>query len=230
MRIVGFCAHPDDVEFFFLGFLLACQANGHEIGWVIATDGRIGFRDGFGHLSEAELAELRRKEAMAAGELAGVRPSFLEWPDGAMKDDAATVDRLAGVLQDLAPGLVITHSANAYHADHRALSHALSRAAQGRVPILFAEPMRGIGFEPMCYADITAHFPRKRDAILCHVSQCPGEMVQMVETANAFRAMQCDLPAGGFAEAFRLGEGLASSDIEALLPEGLVRAPAARMS
>jgi N-acetylglucosamine malate deacetylase 1 len=230
MRIVGFGAHPDDVEFFFLGFLLACQANGHEIGWVVATDGRIGFREGYGHLSEAELAELRREEAIAAGELAGVRPMFLDWPDGAMKDDAASGSRLAGVLQDLAPGLIVTHPANDYHADHRALSLALTRAAKGRVPILFAEPMRGIGFEPMCYADITAHFPLKRDAILCHASQCPGGMVQMVELTAAFRAMQCDLPPGSFAEAFRLGEGLALSDVEALLPEGLIRSPAARMS
>jgi N-acetylglucosamine malate deacetylase 1 len=230
MRIVGFGAHPDDVEFFFFGLLLACQASGHEICWAVATDGRIGFRYGFGHLSEAELAELRRKEAIAAGELVGVRPVFLEWPDGAMKDDATTVDRLAGVLQELAPDLVITHPANDYHADHRALSRALSRAARDRVPILFAEPMRGIGFEPTCYADITAQFPCKRKAILCHVSQLPEEMVQMVETTNAFRAMQCGLQAGCFAEAFRLGEDLALSDVVALLPAGFVRTPAASMS
>jgi N-acetylglucosamine malate deacetylase 1 len=230
MRIVGFGAHPDDVEFFFFGLLYACQANGHEIGWVVATDGRLGFTKGYGHLSQTELASLRQKEALAAGELIGVQPVFLDWPDGALNDDAATVNRLAGLLQDLAPDLVITHPANDYHADHRALSLALSRAAKGRVPILFAETMRGIDFEPMCYADITVQFPRKRDAILCHVSQCPEGMVQMVETTNAFRAMQCDLQAGSFAEAFRLGEGLASSDVESLLPEGLVRPPAARMS
>ena len=230
MRIVGFGAHPDDVEFFFFGLLLACQANGHEIGWVIATDGRLGFTEGYGNLSQAELAGLRQKEAMAAGELIGVRPVLLDWPDGSLNHNAATVNRLAGLLRDLAPDLVITHPANDYHADHRALSLALSRAAKDRVPILFAESMRGIGFEPMCYANITAQFPRKRDAILCHVSQSPERMVQMVETTNAFRAMQCDLQAGSFAEAFRLGEDLALSDVEALLPEGLVRPPAARMS
>jgi len=230
MRIVGFGAHPDDVEFFFLGFLLACQANGHEIGWVVATDGRIGFREGYGHLTEDGLAALRREEALAAAGLFGVLPVFLDWPDGAMKDDAASESRLAGVLEDLAPDLIVTHPANDYHADHRALSLALTRAARDRVPILFAEPMRGIGFEPMCYADVTAHFPRKRDAILCHASQCPEGMLQMVELTAAFRAMQCDLPAGSLAEAFRLGEGLALSDVAALLPEGLLRAPAARMS
>lgn len=230
MRIVGFGAHPDDVEFFFFGLLHACQLNGHEIGWVVATDGRLGFTKGYGHLSQAELAALRRKEAVAAGELIGVRPVFLDWPDGSLTDDAATASCFAGLLQDLAPDLIVTHPANDYHADHRALSLALRRAAKGRVPILFAETMRGIDFEPMCYAGITAQFPRKLDAIRCHVSQSPEWMVQMVETTNAFRAMQCCLEAGHFAEAFRLGEDLELRDVQSLLPEGLVRPPAARMS
>jgi len=39
MRIIGFGAHPDDVEIFFFGLLAVYRAAGHEIGWVGATDG-----------------------------------------------------------------------------------------------------------------------------------------------------------------------------------------------
>ncbi len=227
MRIVGFGAHPDDVEIFFAGFLLSCQAHGHEIGWVIATDGRLGFEGDFKRLSQAQLAAARREEALAAGQRAGVQPVFMGLPDGSLKADAELAARLAGQVEALSPDIAVTHSPNDCHADHRALSMALSAATGTKVPILFADTMRGIGFEPMCCVDITSHFLQKQDAILCHASQLPERFVYVAKTMNAFRAMQCMLPPGSFAEGFRLGEGLAPSSFEALLPAGYVRRLAA---
>jgi LmbE family N-acetylglucosaminyl deacetylase len=230
MRVIGFGAHPDDVEIFFIGLLLSCQAHGHHIGWVIATDGRSGFKHGFRHVSPGELAAVRREEALAAADLIGVKPVLLGLADGSLKADPETVDRLSEQIAILSADLVVTHSPHDYHADHRALSVALSIAAGTRVPVLFADTMRGIGFEPMCYVDITSHFPRKRDAILCHVSQLPERFVSLAETMNAFRALQCKLQAGSFAEGFRLGESFTLSDLASMLPSGFVLPPAARMS
>jgi N-acetylglucosamine malate deacetylase 1 len=230
MRVIGFGAHPDDVEIFFIGLLLTCQAHGHEIGWVIATDGRRGVEQGFRHLSQEELVTLRREEAIAAAELIGVQPVLLGLPDGSLEADAAMVNRLTEQIAFLSPDLLVTHSPDDYHADHRAVSLAVSTAAAARIPILFADTMRGIGFEPMCYVDITSHFPRKRDAILCHASQFPDRFVHLAETMNAFRALQCKLEAGSFAEGFRLAQSFTLADFQSMLPAGVVRLPAARSS
>jgi len=231
MRVIGFGAHPDDIEIFFIGLLLTYQAHGHEIGWVTATDGGLGLEHDFGQLSQAELAALRREEAMTAAKKAGVEPVLLGLPDGSLNADALIVNRLAEQVAVLSPDLVVTHSPNDYHPDHRALSVALSATVRAaRVPILFADTMRGIGFEPTCCVDITSHFPRKRDAIRCHVSQLPERFVYLAKTMNAFRALQCKLEAGSFAEGFRLGESFALTDFQSMLPAGLVRLPAARIS
>lgn len=230
MRVIGFGAHPDDVEIFFVGLLLSCQSHGHEIGWVTATDGGLGVEQGFCHLSHDELSTLRRKEAVLAAELVGVQPVFLGLADGSLKADAIMVNRMAEQIAFLSPDLLVTHSPNDYHTDHRALSLALSIAVAGRIPILFSDTMRGIGFEPECYVDITSHFFQKRDAILCHVSQLPERFVYLARTMNEFRALQCGLGAGSFAEGFRLEEGFELSDVESMLPAGVVRSPAPRKS
>jgi N-acetylglucosamine malate deacetylase 1 len=230
MRVIGFGAHPDDVEIFFIGLLLSCQANGHEIGWVVATDGQLGVEPGFDRLTQTELGAMRRQEAITAANLIGVQPVLLGMQDGSLNSDTSLVSRLAEQISALSPDLAVTHAPNDYHADHRALSLALSIASSARVPILFADTMRGIGFEPACCVDITSQFPQKRDAILSHLSQLPERFVHLAETMNAFRALQCKLQAGNFAEAYRLGDGFALRDFESMLPAGRVRPPAARMS
>jgi LmbE family N-acetylglucosaminyl deacetylase len=225
MRIIGFGAHPDDVEIFFLGFLLSCQTRGHEIGWAIATDGRLGFEEGFRHFSTAELAELRREEALAAARGIGVEPSFMGLPDGSLKADAAMIGYLSEQVAALSPDLAITHAPNDYHSDHRALSVALSAAIGTRIPILFADTLKGVAFDPMYYFDITRFFPRKQDAIRCHASQLPERFVHLAKTMNTFRALQCNLPSGSFAEGYRLGNSVRSDAFESMLPDGLLLRP-----
>ena len=42
MNILAIGAHPDDIEIFMLGFLLACKDYGYKINLVVATDGSLG--------------------------------------------------------------------------------------------------------------------------------------------------------------------------------------------
>ena len=212
LRIIGFGAHPDDVELFFLGTLAAAQATGQEIGWVVVTDGSRG-----GSVDPAKLRLIRRREAEDAGAVLQVSPLFLDRQDGGLEKDPELIGVVEQCIADLSPDLVITHSYNDYHPDHRALSRAVKTAAGFKVPVLYSDTLMGVAFEPTIYVDITAHMETKLRALRKHVSQCPVRFVAACETWNRFRALQCN-SAEGYAEAFRFEPSYPYADIRDLLP------------
>ncbi len=212
MRILGFGAHPDDVEIFFFGTLAAAKAGGAEIGWIVATDGSKG-----GATVAEELRRERRSEAMAAAALLGVEPIFLDRVDGELSGDREATTKIEAVFLDFAPDLVITHAPNDYHPDHRALSILVRDAARFRAPVVYADTLMGAGFEPTIYVDITSEFDLKRQAIRRHVTQRPERFVEACEIWNRFRALQCNAPTA-YAEAFRFEPTYPFADIRTLLP------------
>lgn len=213
MRIIGFGAHPDDVEIFFFGLLATYRAAGHDIGLVIATDGAAG-----GEGDEEALRRTRRAEALAGAAVLGVTPVFLDAPDGALSEDRAAPARIAALIEETAPDLVVTHAPNDYHPDHRALSHLVSDAARFRVPVLFADTLLGVDAAPTIYVDISAHFAAKCEAIEEHASQRPQRFVEAVTGWNRFRALQCGYDGCAYAEAFSFSPRFPFSDIRGLLP------------
>jgi LmbE family N-acetylglucosaminyl deacetylase len=212
MRILGFGAHPDDVEIFFLGLMLAFRAAGHEIGWAIATDGAKG-----GPEPGDALARLRAEEAAAAAAPFGVTPTMLGRPDGGLPGDAAIAGLIAETIERTGPDLIVTHPANDYHPDHRMVSRTVQDAAGFRVPVLFADTLMGKGSVPTHYVDITDHFEAKVGAIRAHRSQRPERFVESARVWNRFRALQCNAP-DRYAEAFRFEPVYPFADIRGLLP------------
>ena len=212
MRIVGFGAHPDDVEIFFFGTLAAARAGGAEIGWVIATDGAKG-----GAGPAGEVPATRQEEATKAAALLGVTPEFLGRVDGELASDSAAASLIEEAILRLKPDLVITHAPNDYHPDHRALSRLVADGARFRAPVLFADTLLGVGFEPTIYVDVTAHRALKVEAIRKHLSQRPERFIESTEVWNRFRALQCNAGTG-YAEAFRFDPAYPFADIRALLP------------
>lgn len=212
MRIAGFGAHPDDIEIFFFGTLAAAREAGAEIGWVIATDGSKG-----GDEPADVLRQKRRQEATEAAALLGVKPVFLDRADGDLASDPEASRIVEAEILRLKPDLVITHASNDYHPDHRALSRLVSDGARFRAPVLFADTILGVAFQPSHYVDVTAHFSMKLEAIRAHRSQRPERFVTAAETWNRFRSLQCNAPEG-YAEAFRFEPTYPFSDIRALLP------------
>ncbi len=225
MRVIGFGAHPDDVEIFFFGTLAAAQAAGAEIGWVIATDGSKG-----GDLDPDVLRRTRRREAQHAAAVLGVTPAFLDRVDGELAGDGDAAALIEAELARLKPDLVITHAPNDYHPDHRALSRLVRDAARFLVPVVYADTLMGVAFEPTMYVDVTSHIETKRDAIRCHSSQQPERFVEMSETWTRFRAMQCNAEAGRYAECFRFEPTFPFADVRALLPPAPACRPFGRRS
>lgn len=213
MKILAVGAHPDDIEIYMFGTLAAAKARGDEVMLAVATDGAAG-----GKMDAAQLRAIRQKEAIAGASGLGVVPTMLGFPDGALIADAALIAALKALIRDSEADLVVTHAPNDYHGDHRALSDAVRIAANFAAPVAWADTMMGAGFMPTHLVDMTAHADAKAAAIRTHVSQDPERFVAMAEQLASFRAAQANMPAGGYAEAFRFEPSFPFMDIRELLP------------
>lgn len=220
MKAIAICAHADDVEIYCLGLLLALQARGFAIGWAIATD---SFVDG----DDTVLPDknTRRCEAREAAALCGVEPIFLGEQDGLLRANRRLVAKIAMLVERETPDLVVTHSSQDYHRDHRALSCAVLEGVSRSAPVIVADSYLGVGFSPNVYVDITAHFERKTAALSCHRSQRPQRLIDDVALWNRFRARQCNADLDCYAETYRFDPVFPYSDIRVLLPPPPVTRP-----
>jgi N-acetylglucosamine malate deacetylase 1 len=213
MRILALGAHPDDLEISAWGALAAWRAIGAELVLAVATDGERG-----GAGDPDALRATRRAEAEAAAAGLGTVPRFLGLPDGRLATQAGLAAVLQGLVEEIAPDLLLTHAPNDYHPDHRALARAAADAVGFAAPVLQMDTMRGTGFAPTAWVDVTASFPAKRAAIRAHASQDPERFVRFSETLAAHRAAECNGPEGARAEAFRFEPRFPFADIRGLLP------------
>ena len=96
------------------GLLIRYGRAGHRITWIVVTDGAAG--DGG---RDADLARARSSEAKEAASLASATLVECGLPDGQLAW-AAGADAIIGQhLASMKPNLIVTHSANDYHADHK---------------------------------------------------------------------------------------------------------------
>ncbi|MCW5550356.1 MAG: PIG-L family deacetylase [Opitutaceae bacterium] len=196
LAVAAFGAHPDDIESGMAGTLMKYKEAGHDIYWVIATDGRRG-----GKTPGKELAAIRRNESLAAAAHFGLKPVFLDFEDGRLVCDAESYNRVIEIYDRIKPDIVFTHDPNDYHPDHRAISRLVTDASW--VPVFYADTLNGINFAPEFYVNISDHFERKAKALREHKSQEPEKIFARMELQNRFRALQC-MGEVEYAEAFRL--------------------------
>jgi len=213
MNILAIGAHPDDIEIYMFGALAAFKQNGATLSFAIATDGSRG-----GKASPATLARKRKAEATAAAAHLEVTPHFLGFPDGELTADAKLIAALKNLIANTQPDLIVTHAPNDYHADHRALSDAVRIASSFHAPVLWADTIMGVGFQPTHYIDTTAHTVLKAAAIREHASQDPERFITMAGQLAAFRAAQTNAAPGSAAEAYRFEPVYPFADIRDLLP------------
>ena len=94
MKILAIGAHPDDIEFYAFGSLLAWKDMGARLALAVATDGAAAG----GALEPAELKRLRRVEAETSAAMLGASPVFLDFPDGQLLPDRALHDALKALI------------------------------------------------------------------------------------------------------------------------------------
>lgn len=215
MKILAIGAHPDDLEIFCFGLLSACKARGDTLCLAVATDGAAGVIAGKN--DGAVLAKQREVETQTALAELGM-PEMLGLPDGRLATTHQAAQKIAEYITHNTPDLIITHDPQDYHPDHRALSQLVTSIAGFTCPVLYAEPLMGVGFEPEYYVDITPYFEAKEKAIMAHHSQQPEKFFQAAALMNRFRAAQCNAPDGNYAETYRLNQRFPFADIRAMLP------------
>jgi len=112
--VIAIGAHPDDIEFGMAGTLLMLRRAGWETHYLNVANGSCGSRQ---HRA-AKLIALRRQEARIAARVLGVHwhPSFVN--DLEILYELKTLRRLAAVLRDVKPSIVLTQSPEDYMEDH----------------------------------------------------------------------------------------------------------------
>ena len=213
MKILAIGAHPDDIEIFMYGFVSSCKKRGDKIFLATATDGAAG-----NIKLDNNLSAIRKKESLKALSKLG-NPSFLNLPDGNLSYFEKSKTVIHDYIIDINPDLIVTHSPEDYHPDHRSLSKIVSDIAGFKCPLILADTLMGVGFVPEIYVDITDHFEDKLNAILAHDSQNPNKFIEATTILNRFRSAQCNGPKNTYAEAYRFDKRFPFSYINDLLPK-----------
>jgi N-acetylglucosamine malate deacetylase 1 len=107
-------AHPDDIEFYMAGTLLLLGRAGYELHYLNVASGNCGSVE----YSARRARDVRRAEAKRAAKILGAHfhPSLCD--DLEIFYDLRTLRRLAAVLREVKPSVLLTHSPQDYMEDH----------------------------------------------------------------------------------------------------------------
>jgi len=172
MDILAFSPHPDDAELGTGGFLLEMRARGYSTGIIDLTEGE---------LSSTASREIRLEESKQASRLLDLEVrENLKLGDGKLTDHYQARLKLAEVIREYAPTLVLAPYHEDRHPDHSACSvlvkHALVYARLEKLGTphyvthlfyyLLNQP-----FSPSFIVDITPSFEKKMEVLSCYQSQ-----------------------------------------------------------
>ena len=125
LRLLILGAHPDDSEYHAGGLATIYRRLGHAVQMVSLTNGSAGHHE----KSAPELAAIRRNEAAASGAVIEADYDVWEFPDGELEPTLEVRRKIIREIRIFAPDLVLTHRANDYHPDHRAVGQAVQDAS-----------------------------------------------------------------------------------------------------
>lgn len=111
---IAIAAHPDDIEMMMAGTLLLLKKSGYEIHYLNLSRGNCGSTE---H-SPAAIKRIRLAEAKCSAQVLGAHfhPPFCK--DLEILYDVKTLRRLASIIREVKPNIVLTHSPEDYMEDH----------------------------------------------------------------------------------------------------------------
>ena len=181
-RLLAVVAHPDDADYLCAGTLARAKSDGAAVGICVICQGDKGQPDP----PILNLGAIRKEEMTAAAELLGATLLWAGEGDGELVDDPPHRKQLIELFRQFKPTLVLAHSPDDYHADHRAAA-ALAEAAswfatssghKTQSPAMNTQPavwwmdtVNMTGFQPHFYVDVSNHVEVKRRMLACHKSQ-----------------------------------------------------------
>ena len=188
-RVFAVAAHPDDIEFVMAGTLIRLREAGYEPHYMTLANGCCGST----LYDAAAAARIRREESIAACRSIGAVFHESLVNDLEIFYDRPTLTRLATVMREVAPQIVLTHAPVDYMEDHTntcrlAVTAAFARcmpnfpsqpatpAVSQAVTVYHAQPHGnqtplGEPVWPGLFVDITEVMPQKTAMLACHASQ-----------------------------------------------------------
>jgi LmbE family N-acetylglucosaminyl deacetylase len=186
---IAIAAHPDDIEFLMSGTLMLLAEAGYQIHYWNVANGCCGTTQ----YDPQTIARIRREEGKAAAESIGAVFHESICNDLEVFYDKPTLARVASVIREVAPEIVLTHAPVDYMEDHTnvcrlAVSGAFTRgmpnfpvdpprkAIDRKTTVYHAQPYShrdplGRVVEPHFYVNVTPLEQRKRDMLALHASQ-----------------------------------------------------------
>lgn len=187
--VLAIAAHPDDIEFLMAGTLARLKTAGYETHYWNLANGCCGTTQ-----YEVEtIARLRRDEGMAAAAAMGATFHESICDDLAIFYDKPTLARVAAVIREVSPSIVLAHSPADYMEDHTnacrlAVTAAFTRGmpnfpttpdrrpVDGKVTVYHAQPYShrdplGNLVHPGLMVDVTSLQSQKRGWLALHASQ-----------------------------------------------------------
>ena len=138
---IAIAAHPDDIEFMMSGTLLMLKKIGYEIHYMNLSSGNLGSVKYDGKT----LSEIRLKEAKNAAAVLGAHfhPPFCNDLEIFYTD--ANLRRLAAIIREVKPSVLLTHSPSDYMEDHMITSRLAVTATFARgMPNYLTIPETGV--------------------------------------------------------------------------------------
>jgi LmbE family N-acetylglucosaminyl deacetylase len=218
-------AHPDDIEFFMAGTLVLLRRAGYEIHCLNVADGCCGSVQHDARKTRA----IRRAEARRAAKALGARLHESLCKDLEIIYDLKLLRRLAAVIREIRPGIVLTHSPVDYMEDHTNTSRLAVTAAFARavpnfrsvpprraagddvtvyhaMPHSLRDPLRRL-MTPGAFVNISTVRDIKRAALLEHKSQQAWLDVSQGMNSLGDAVDEMALMTGRLSRRFKFAEG-----------------------
>jgi len=180
--VLAIAAHRDDAELTCGGTLVRCVEQGYRTGVIDLTEGEMGTRGS---------AALRAEEAARAADVLGLTVRLnAGLPDAGLFNNQENRERLATMIRELRPRVLILPYFRGRHPDHRVTAElgrdaaflaGLKRFGPPEPPahkpgkVLYALSYREDPVKPTFVVHLEEeHFGRKMEAIRCFASQFDG--------------------------------------------------------
>lgn len=222
---IAIAAHPDDIEFRMAGTLLRLKQAGWETHYLNLSAGNCGSA----RFGPAETTRRRRAEAKQAAKLLGAHwhPPFCR--DLEIFYDLKTLRRLAAVIREVKPSVILTHPPVDYMEDHTATCRlAVTAAFAHGMPNFRSTPPRPVNdvevtlyhctphglmdplrrpIAPAAFVDTTSIHAAKLAALAAHASQ--QDWLDVSQGMNSYLQAAEDesLAVGKLSGKFRHAEG-----------------------
>ena len=133
-------AHPDDIEFVAAGTMFLLAEAGYDLHYFLLCSGNCGAMD----LGPEDIRDVRQSEARKAAEILGAKfyPPIAD--DLELIYCVENLRKVAAVVRQAEPSIVLTHSPEDYMEDHMNASRLAVTAAFAReMPNFFTDPISG---------------------------------------------------------------------------------------